>query len=44
MKSSPYDNYWIVLDTDYDNFLIKYTCLSHEDQVNSKGQTKEDVE
>ena len=23
---SPYDNFWLVRDTDYDNYLIQYTC------------------
>ena len=34
MSVSPYDNYWYVLDTDYDNYLIQYACQEQVERVN----------
>lgn len=44
MSVSPYDNYWYVLDTDYDNYLIQYACQEQVERVNQFGQTEEEVE
>lgn len=43
-NSSPYDNYWYVLDTDYDNFLIQYACQEQVELVNQFGQTEDQIE
>lgn len=43
LASSPYDNYWYILDTDYDNYLMKYTCIEFAEKVNKQGQTPEDI-
>lgn len=43
-NQSPYDQNFLVLDTDYDNFMILYTCQDIRDHVNSFGQTQEEVE
>ena len=40
---SPYENNWVFLDTDYDNYLMKYTCKEHLGKTNANGHTREDV-
>jgi len=34
---NPYDYQWHILDTDYDNYLIVYSCNEHEDFLNKDG-------
>jgi len=41
---NPYDDSLHVLDTDYDNYTINYSCIDTGVERNAVGQTKEDVE
>ena len=41
---SPYDQSFQILDTDYKNFMILYTCQEIKEKVNANNQTLDDVE
>lgn len=34
---NPHDYSWHVLDTDYDNYLIVYSCTEEKDYLNAAG-------
>jgi len=34
---NPHDYSWHVLDTDYDNYLIVYSCNEEKDYLNAAG-------
>lgn len=40
---SPFGVIWTVLDTDYSDVLALYSCREIEDEVNTKGQTENEV-
>lgn len=40
----PYALSYEVLDTDYDSFMVLYTCKSFEEQVNAAGQSSSAIE
>jgi len=40
----PYQHHFEVLDTDYDNFLMLYTCQQFDERINGDGQTADQVE
>ena len=43
-NSSPYDNSFFVLDTDYDHYLMRYTCQEFQVEVNKDGLSRNDIE
>jgi len=43
VKTDPYDKFIQIVDTDYDKYLMLYSCQGFNEMTNSNGYTPDDV-